>query len=65
MLKGRCVSKQLRKFAELSAVKVAATRPAPNSFGYRNHGRFTVRKNGYWDEVNNEPVWLCESVIID
>ena len=20
---------------------------------------------GYWDEVNNEPVWLCESVIID
>ncbi len=20
---------------------------------------------GYWDDVNNEPVWLCESVIID
>ena len=52
LLKGRCVAKQLRKFAELSAVKVAATRPAPNSFGYRNHGRFTVRKNGVMGYIN-------------
>lgn len=51
-LKHSIVRKNLNKFPSLSGVLVAETLPSPNVFGYRNHARFTVGRNGNLGFVN-------------
>ena len=45
-LKRQAVERELRQFAELDDVTVSETIPSPEEFGYRNHARFTVRREG-------------------
>ena len=45
-LKRNYVLKQLSHYPELHNTTVNPTIPSPQQFNYRNHARFTVRKNG-------------------
>ena len=45
-LKRRTVESHLARYDSLSAVRVEPTLPAPKTFYYRNHARFTVRRGG-------------------
>ena len=45
-LKRQAVDRELRRFTELDDVTVTETIPGPEEFGYRNHARFTVRREG-------------------
>ena len=45
-MKRQAVERELRRFAELDDVTVSETIPSPQEFGYRNHARFTVRREG-------------------
>ena len=44
--KRRAIVSQLDRFESLRNVEVRPTLPAPESFYYRNHARFTVRRDG-------------------
>ena len=46
VLKRRAVQSHLGQYAELADAVVADTLPSPNEFGYRNHARFTARRQG-------------------
>ena len=45
-LKQAAIEAQLTLYPELKGVQVSPTRPSPQVFNYRNHARFTVRKQG-------------------
>ena len=45
-LKADSVRRALAPHPELDGTEVAATIPAPDQLGYRNHARFTVRRQG-------------------
>ena len=45
-LKADSVRAALAPHPELDGIEVAATIPAPDQLGYRNHARFTVRRQG-------------------
>ena len=45
-LKREAVERELRRFDELRDVPVTETVPSSQVFGYRNHARFTVRRQG-------------------
>ena len=51
-LKRGAVERELRRHAELEDVTVSPTMPSPEQFGYRNHARFTVRRQGSLGYVN-------------
>ena len=51
-LKRDAVRTELDAYATLRAVPVSEPEPAPERFGYRNHGRFTVRRSGRLGFVN-------------
>ena len=51
-LKRDAVRSEMEAYAALRGVAVSATVPAPERFGYRNHGRFTVRRGGRLGFVN-------------
>ena len=51
-LKRSAVRAEMEAYGSLRAVAVAAPEPAPEQFGYRNHGRFTVRRSGRLGFVN-------------
>ena len=46
VLKRDAVMCEMRRFPELADVPVPATVPSDQEFGYRNHARFTVRRQG-------------------
>ena len=46
------VKKQFQAYTELSGLNVRSTLPSPHTFNYRNHARFTVRKEGNLGFVN-------------
>ncbi len=52
ILKRSQVTKLFQRYPELSNIDVQATVPSPGVFEYRNHARFTVRKQGYLGFVN-------------
>ena len=45
-LKQTSIETQLNIYPELKGLKVSSTRPSPQVFNYRNHARFTVRRQG-------------------
>lgn len=45
-LKRSAVVRETSRFPELEHVPVAGTMPSSQAFGYRNHARFTVRRQG-------------------
>ena len=45
-LKRAAVMRELSGHPELADIAVAPTLPSPQQFGYRNHARFTVRRQG-------------------
>ena len=45
-LKRDAVVRELSRHPELADIAVAPTLPSPQQFGYRNHARFTVRRQG-------------------
>ena len=51
-LKRDLIERELRKYDELEHVAVSETLPSPGVFGYRNHARFTVRRQGSLGYVN-------------
>ena len=51
-LKRNAVRAELEAYEPLRAVPVSAPTPAPEQLGYRNHGRFTVRRSGRLGFVN-------------
>ena len=51
-LKQDHVERELRRYPELEPLAVSQTIPGPQLFGYRNHARFTVRKQGSLGFVN-------------
>ena len=53
-LKQRMVADSLERIGGISDVPVAPTVPSPMRFGYRNHARFTVGKDGSLGFVNRE-----------
>ena len=52
LLKREAVLRELKGFTELDGVHVAETMPSPEPLGYRNHARFTVRRDGSVGYVN-------------
>ena len=52
IIKNKEVTNQFRAYAELSEINVQPTLPSPDTFNYRNHARFTVRKEGKLGFVN-------------
>ncbi len=42
-----------KKYPNIRDMKISPTLPSPNLFGYRNHGRFTVREKGSLGFVNS------------
>ena len=51
-LKRDRVSNALAEYPELSGIPVSPTIPSPQTFGYRNHARFTVRDSGMLGFIN-------------
>ena len=51
-LKRDRVANALAEYPELRAIPVAPTIPSPQTFGYRNHARFTVRNSGMLGFIN-------------
>ena len=51
-LKRDRVSSALAEYPELSGIPVSPTIPSPQTFGYRNHARFTVRDSGMLGFIN-------------
>ena len=51
-LKRDAVRSELEAYASLRGVPISPPEPAPEQFGYRNHGRFTVRRGGRLGFVN-------------
>lgn len=51
-LKRERVAHAMAAHPELEGVAVAETMPSPQEFGYRNHGRFTVKQGGHLGYVN-------------
>ena len=45
-LKRDAVAREIGRYQELDGVTVAPTVPGPQPYNYRNHARFTVRRNG-------------------
>lgn len=52
IIKANEVKNQFQAYAELSELNVQPTLPSPDIFNYRNHARFTVRKEGELGFVN-------------
>ena len=46
LLKQERIERCLEQYASLAGVRVKETLPAPKTFYYRNHARFTVRRGG-------------------
>ena len=51
-LKQERVRQSFAEYAELRGVPVSPTLPSPQTFGYRNHARFTVRESGRLGFIN-------------
>ena len=51
-LKRDRVADALAEYPELRAIPVSPTLPSPQTFGYRNHARFTVRNSGTLGFIN-------------
>ena len=51
-LKRDAVARELGRHPELERLTVSSTVPGPQPFGYRNHARFTVRRQGSLGFVN-------------
>ena len=63
-LKKESITKEFNGFDSLASVKISEVLPALHQFEYRNHARFTVRRNGQVGYVNRItrrfiPVWNC------
>tara|TARA_A100001037_G_scaffold306872_1_gene358184 strand:- start:107060 stop:108259 length:1200 start_codon:yes stop_codon:yes gene_type:complete len=52
IIKANQVKNQFQKYKELSELNIHPTLASPNIFNYRNHARFTVRKEGVLGFVN-------------
>lgn len=52
VLKRGYVERELSKYPSLNNVEITPTIPAPNQFGYRNHARFNIRREGSPGFVN-------------
>jgi 23S rRNA (uracil1939-C5)-methyltransferase len=52
IIKNKQVKKQFNEYAELAGLNIQPTIPSPGMFNYRNHARFTVRKEGSLGFVN-------------
>jgi len=52
IIKNNQVKKQFSGYAELAELNIQPTIPSPDMFNYRNHARFTVRKEGALGFVN-------------
>ena len=51
-LKRKRVSNALAEYPELRGTEISPTIPSPQTFGYRNHARFTVRESGMLGFIN-------------
>ena len=51
-LKREAVERELSGYEELKPVHVSPTVPSPQQYGYRNHARFSVRREGAMGFVN-------------
>jgi len=51
-MKRQAVQYELDRILQLHSIKVSDTLPSPNKFNYRNHARFTIKKNGALGFVN-------------
>ena len=51
-LKRQFVRDALAEYPELRGIKVSPTLPSPQTLGYRNHARFTVRQSGKLGFIN-------------
>ncbi len=51
-LKREAVERAFAEYPELAGVSVEPTLPSPDQLGYRNHARFTVRREGRMGFVN-------------
>ena len=51
-LKQSFIENCTNNYPNIRGIKISATLPSPNLFGYRNHGRFTVREKGSLGFVN-------------
>ena len=52
IIKTNELKKQFQAYTELAGLHVQPTLPSPDTFNYRNHARFTVRKEGNLGFVN-------------
>ena len=52
-LKQSFIENCTNNYPNIRGIKISATLPSPNLFGYRNHGRFTVREKGSLGFVNS------------
>ena len=52
IIKNKQVKKQFNEYPELAGLNIQPTIPSPGMFNYRNHARFTVRKEGSLGFVN-------------
>ena len=51
-LKREAVAREIGRLDDLNGVPVSDTLPSPQQFGYRNHARFTVRRQGALGYIN-------------
>ena len=58
VLKRDRVLQELAAYPSLHGIYVAEAMPAPEQFGYRNHARFTVRRQGSLGFVNRITRWF-------
>ena len=52
-LKQSFIENCTNNYPNIRGTKISSTLPSPNLFGYRNHGRFTVREKGSLGFVNS------------
>ncbi len=67
-LKRDRVSTSLKRYKTLSEIGVAPTMPSPQVFNYRNHARFTVRRQGrlgYINRMSRRFVEIDECLLMD
>ncbi|MBM3934986.1 MAG: 23S rRNA (uracil(1939)-C(5))-methyltransferase RlmD [SAR202 cluster bacterium] len=59
-LKRRYVEREIARYPSLAGVPIAETMAAPSQFGYRNHARLTVRRQGHLGYVNRLTRWFVQ-----
>jgi 23S rRNA (uracil1939-C5)-methyltransferase len=67
LLKQKSVERQIERYKSLNGVSVSPTLQSPNEFGYRNHGRFTVRHGslGFVNRITRRWVKVEQCMLMD